>query len=37
MQVRALGKNLFEISQEEVDVETPLVCLVDNDGVISAE
>src|SRR6266545_3384982 len=37
LQVGALGKKLFEITQEEIDVEAALVRFVDDEGVVVGE
>ena len=37
LQVRPPREELLQIAQQEVDVETALVCLVDNDGVVGGE
>jgi len=37
LEVRAPGQQLLEVAQQEVDIETALVGLVDDDGVVAAQ
>ncbi len=37
LEVRAPRENLLEVAQEEVDVETAFVCLIDDDRVVGVE